>query len=161
MNKEADGQGPLWLIDDVFALLGLILFLFSLYIIPYVFFDFTYLVPDFILGLNQWFIENYALSGLQLKMAVFLPFFLGSIVLLLISKLMTYFLESYELQKKSDAEEASLAATPTSVTPPRSLGGRSKIRRVVPNDRAKKYLLLIMLALIATVGLLLGLYLFA
>lgn len=85
---------PLFLIDDLCSLMALGFFLFSLYIFPHLFMSLNYSLPTFVLLAPNWLQEHYNLPNITYRLAIFLPFFLLSLVFFLFSKLLTIYLEA-------------------------------------------------------------------
>ncbi|EKD74818.1 MAG: hypothetical protein ACD_44C00326G0014 [uncultured bacterium] len=95
MRVEDSADSSLFFIGLFSAVLGLISFLLILVLLPYVLFDATSTVPDFVLRLSDWLSEheNYNLEGVWHRLALLSPFLLGSGVLFLISWYATVRLE--------------------------------------------------------------------
>lgn len=108
MREVIARNDPIFLLDDVCALIALGFFIFSLYIFPPLFWGTNYSVPDFVILAPQWLQDHYDLTRLQVQFIVFIPFFALSIAFFMLSKLLTTYLDI----KYPDApEETSINKT--------------------------------------------------
>ena len=76
--------------------LSISLFVFTLYIFPYIAFGAVYDVPEFIVIVNYWYSVVQGLSGIRLVATIILPYLLSSAILGLIAKRLTRRVEGKE-----------------------------------------------------------------
>lgn len=93
MREVIARNDPIFLLDDICALIALGFFVFSLYIFPPLFWGTNYSVPPFVILAPQWLQDHYDFSRLQVQFIVFLPFFALSIAFFMLSKLLTTYLD--------------------------------------------------------------------
>lgn len=110
MNINEEKPDPLFWVDDLLTMIGVVLLLFSLYIAPFVLLDKVYPVPEFILHFAQWLHESTTLSMSWQKVVIFLPFIVPSLLCFYCAKLMTDYIEAKEDEKAAKA--AKEAQTP-------------------------------------------------
>ncbi|ARB91298.1 hypothetical protein [Legionella longbeachae] len=100
----------LYILGMICLLLGLGLFVFSLYIIPFFIWDLNYNVPYFILALLNLFQEEYNYSIEASKVIVWLIFFIPGIVTGLISYVVSNYIDNqiYKAEQKSEENQGNL-----------------------------------------------------
>src|SRR5262245_32475449 len=78
-----------YIICLILEITGLFLLAFSIYLIPYVLFDVTYTVPEFVVSLAWWLDRHQHTSILMYALVIFLPPFLMGLLCLFESKQLT------------------------------------------------------------------------
>ncbi|MBI5447441.1 MAG: hypothetical protein HY939_01770 [Gammaproteobacteria bacterium] len=101
-RNQPSADAPLFFVGVLSSVIGLIVLLFILVMIPYVFFNATSTVPDFVITLSGWLEEHNDLQGFWHRVVLIAPFLLASGLLFFISWHATVTLE------KKDAELAKL-----------------------------------------------------
>ena len=91
------------------SILGLLLLLFIVVMIPYIFFNATSTVPDFIVDISHWLEDHNDLRGFSQRIILLIPFVLTSGILFFISWYTTRILEKKDkdlarLHEKAIAE---------------------------------------------------------
>lgn len=96
MLKTQRGNVVLYALDlfCTFTALGLIFF--ALYITPYMFGMHFYDVPEFVVELSVYFEQHHNLSGFAYIAAVVLPLIMAGGALLLIARLIAFYVETHE-----------------------------------------------------------------
>lgn len=112
---------------------------FCLYIAPYLLFDYqAYDVPVFVIQIAQWYRTNQGLTDFMLILTVFLPFVLGSVAFMCISRLISFFIEPPEVLMGTVQEEV------------RPNSAENKIKRYFPLIVTVGLMLLVFIVLIST-----------
>lgn len=101
-RNQPSTDAPVFIIGVLSSVLGLILLLFIIIMIPYVFFNATSTVPDFVITLSSWLEEHNDLQGFWHRVVLIAPFLVASGLLFFISWHATVVLE------KKDEELARL-----------------------------------------------------
>ncbi len=85
--KQLSGKlTALYLIGGICAISSLVFTLFSLYIIPHVFFDSLYPIPKFLIHLGEWLQAHHNITGFVLSIATVSPFIIFAIFFAVASK---------------------------------------------------------------------------
>lgn len=111
-HQPANADAPLFFMGVFSSVFGLILLLFVAVMLPYVFFNATSTVPDFIIQLSRWLEEQNGLEGFLQRAVIVAPFLVVSGVLFLLSWHATTTIEKKDKalvlsrQKTAAAEEA-------------------------------------------------------
>lgn len=87
------------ILELVFLILGSGFLIFSFYIFPYIVFQVNYEVPHFVVWLEYWYQLH---SGVNSFTAIFLPFFLLSLVCFFVARRVNRSLETTEKHREPD-----------------------------------------------------------
>lgn len=78
-----------YIVGIICLVFGLSLFALSIYILPFLAFDWHYVVPDFIISWLSWFQFTYKSSNAAASWLVFLILFIPSLVLIIIADILS------------------------------------------------------------------------
>lgn len=101
-RHQPNADASLFVVGVVSSVLGFILLLFILIMLPYIFFNATTTVPDFVISLEGWLEEHNDLRGFWQRVVLVIPFLVASGLLFFISWYSTVQVE------KQDAELARI-----------------------------------------------------
>ncbi|WP_133140993.1 MULTISPECIES: hypothetical protein [Legionella] len=112
MSMERDRfqhHGMLFVVGLVCMLASLSLFAFGFYVLPYLLWNWSYGVPEFVLNLREWYKESYEFTESGSAWMVFFTFIIPAIITGLISQFSSnyidneiYHLNEEKLEKRSE-----------------------------------------------------------
>ncbi|MBS0359555.1 MAG: hypothetical protein JSS53_09815 [Proteobacteria bacterium] len=103
MRAKSPSELLLFGVGVVCTISSIYVFLFILYLLPYLFLDIQYDMPGFISYFREWFIHHRNLSGYTLAIALMLPFLLISVLLGVIARLINNYFDQ-SISKDEPAE---------------------------------------------------------
>ena len=84
-----------FIVAMVCLLISLTLVTLSLYLLPYLFFNWTYAIPGFVPNLMEWLNVDYAIKGLSASFIVFMLLFVPGVIAGFISKVASNSIENH------------------------------------------------------------------
>lgn len=93
--RKLQGSATLYALDVICMVMAISLIGISLYLLPYVLGFQRYDVPEFVVTLFHWYETHSTMGGFMIALSVLLPFLVAGIAFILISRLITYYLETH------------------------------------------------------------------
>lgn len=109
-SNRFGGNNKLFIFGMLCLAISLGLFIFSLYLLPYFIFEWSYNVPDFILNLLAMYQDDYQYSSAGSKTVVWLLFFVPCVITGLISYFISRYFDNkmYGIPASEEPEKSSI-----------------------------------------------------